>query len=308
MTTKETRYLMRSLLALFLALTALSLACTSAQTVPSKPVVRIASTNFSEQVTLAELYGQMLEAHGYTVERHFNLGNREVVAPALQAGQVDLYIEYLATMLRYVDRDAQPSADPQATHQALQTALQRTGLAVLAYAPAVDTNAFAVTRRTAAQYGLSKLSDLQPVADQLVLGGPPECARRPFCLPGLQETYGLRFKAFKALDALGPLTLAAIEDGDIDVGLFGSTDGVVAKRGLVMLEDDRHLQLADNVAPVVRADLLAKVPAEFPQLLDRVSAELTTSELVGLNTTVDVERQPVTDVTRAWLRSKSLVR
>jgi osmoprotectant transport system substrate-binding protein len=271
-------------------------------------VVRVASTNFSEQVTLAELYSLMLEAHGYAVERHFNLGNREVVAPALESGQVDVYVEYLATMLRYLDRDARPSSDARETHRALQSALSRRGLAVLAYAPAVDTNAFAVTRSTAAQFGLSKLSDLEPIADQMVLGGPPECTLRPFCLPGLQDTYGLRFKAFKPLDALGPLTVAALDNGQIDVGLFGSTDGVVAQKGFVVLEDDRHLQLADNVAPVIRADVLAKVPADFPELMDRVSGQLTTRDLIELNTTVDVERQPVRDVALAWLRSKGLVR
>ncbi|MDQ3810469.1 MAG: hypothetical protein M3336_09280, partial [Chloroflexota bacterium] len=154
----------------------------------SKPSIRIGSTNFSEQITLAELYSQMLEANGYAVERRFNLGNREVVAPALESGHIDLYVEYLASMLRYVDKNARASADAAETHEALQRALKPRNLAVLGYAPAVDTNAFGVTRSTAAQYGLSKLSDLSPVADRLVLGGPPECTQRPFCLLGLQDT------------------------------------------------------------------------------------------------------------------------
>ena len=272
-----------------------------------KPTVRVGSTNFSEQVTLAELYSQMLEGHGYTVERHLNLGNREVVAPALESGQIDLYVEYLATMLRYLDRTAKASPDAAVTHRALQAAIQPRKLTVLAYAPAVDTNAFAVTRETAARYNLKQLSDLRPLASDLVLGGPPECVERPFCVIGLRETYGLRFKSFRELDALGPLTMAALEGGQIDVGLFGSTDGLVAQKGFVVLEDDRHLQLADNVAPVIRDDVLARAPSELPSLLNAVSAELTTQELMSLNTSVDVERRDVRDVVAAWIRSKGLV-
>lgn len=273
-----------------------------------KATVRVGSTNFSEQVTLAELYSQMLEANGYAVERRFNLGSREVVAPALEAGRIDLYIDYLASLLRYANRAATGSPNAAETHKALTDALKPRNLSVLAYAPAIDTNAFAVTRETASKYGLTKLSDLQPVASQLVLGGPPECVERPFCMVGLRETYGLEFKAFKRLDTLGPLTVAALESSQIDVGLFGSTDGVVAQKGFVVLDDDKHLQLADNVAPVVRNDLLATTSPELPNLLDSVSAELTTRELVGLNTRVDAERQDVREVAAAWLRSKGLVR
>src|ERR671926_369940 len=111
---------MRSILSALLLLSLMAVACTpSLPPAADKPVVRVASTNFSEQVTLAELYSQLLEAHGYTVERHFNLGTREVVTPSLESGAVDVSIEYLATMLRYVDREAQPSTDARETHQAL---------------------------------------------------------------------------------------------------------------------------------------------------------------------------------------------
>jgi osmoprotectant transport system substrate-binding protein len=278
-----------------------------------KPTVRVGSTNFAEQSILAELYAQALEANGYKVERRLNLGPREVVEPALESNQIDLYAEYMATLLAFVGKASGANApaasgDPAATASTLQSALQPKGLAVLDYAPAVDTNGYVVTRATADKYRLTKLSDLAPVASQLVLGGPPECPDRPFCLPGLRDTYGLTFKDFKPLDAGGPLTVAALEGNQVDVGVIFTTDAVIATRGLVLLADDKRLQLADNVVPVVRADFLNKAPADFKTTINAVSAKLTTEELTGLNKAVGVDRKEPRDVAAAWLRDKGLVK
>jgi osmoprotectant transport system substrate-binding protein len=136
---------------------------------------------------------------------------------------------------------------------------------VLDFAPnAIDANGYVVTKPTADKYKLVKMSDLQPVAGELVLGGPPECPTRPFCLIGLQNTYNLKFKDFKSLDAGGPLTVAALDagsaNGGVDVGLLFTTDPAIAIKNYVLLEDDKHLQLADNIAPVVRNDILARAP------------------------------------------------
>ena len=270
------------------------------------PVVRIGSTNFTEQVILAELYARALEDSGFRIERKLNLGNREIVEPALESGQIDLYVEYLATLLRFLK--GEPSADPAQTHQALQDALRPKGLTVLDYAQASDTNAFAVTRATAEKYHLSKISDLAPVAGQLVLGGPPECPLRPFCLIGLQATYGLQFREFKPLDVGGPITVAALEGGQIDVGLFSSTDAVIRLKDFVVLEDDKHLQLADNVAPVVRDDLLSQMPPEFRSRVNAVSAHLTTQDLTDLNEQVGIDRRDPRQVAQAWLEAKGLLK
>jgi osmoprotectant transport system substrate-binding protein len=271
------------------------------------PTVRIGSTNFTEQLIVAELYAQALEAHGYTVERRLNLGNREIVAPALESGQIDLVPEYLATYLTYLTKDkSKASTDPAATRRSLQEALTPRHLTVLDYAPAVDTNGFVVTKETAGKYHLKRLSDLAPVAGQLVLGGPPECPVRPFCIPGLRQVYGITFKDFKALDAGGPLTVAALEGKQIDVALLFTTDAVIAAKRLVLLQDDRGLQLADNIAPVVRDDLLAKAPDNFRSLLDGVSAKLTTEEITALNRKVGLDKQDPRAVAGAWLKQKGL--
>jgi len=276
-----------------------------------KPAVKVGSTNFYEQGILGELYAQVLENGGYTVERKFNLGSREIVQPALESGQIDLDAEYLATLLSFVDKNAKASTDPAVTAKALQAALIPKKLTVLDYAAATDQNGFVVTKDTAAKYNLKKLSDIAANAQgQLVLGGPPECPspQRPFCKTGLEQTYGIKFKDFKPLDAGGPLTVAALEGKQIDIGLlFTSDPGIVAK-GFVLLEDDKHLQLSDNIAPVVRDDLLAKDDGTIKKLLNGISAKLSQDELNGMNKLVSVDKKDPKDVAREWLKRQGLIK
>jgi osmoprotectant transport system substrate-binding protein len=275
----------------------------------NRPTIRIGSTNFAEQTVLAELYGQALEANGYKIERKLNLGNREIVAPAIESGQIDLYAEYLATYLVFQTKDPKrASSDPAATYTALQDVLASKNLTVLDFAPAIDTNGFVVTKETAQKYGLTRMSDLAKVNEQLILGAPPECPTRPFCLIGLQQTYGLKFKEFKPLDAGGPLTVAALKGKQIDVALLFTTDAVIQTEGFVLLQDDKRLQQADNVAPVVRNDVLQKASGDFRTLLNQVSQRLTTEELTTLNRQVGVDKKDPRDVAGAWLRAKGIVK
>jgi osmoprotectant transport system substrate-binding protein len=272
----------------------------------SKPTVKTASFNFDESVILMELYSQILEANGYPIERHARLGTREIVEPALESGQIDLVPEYLATLEAFLAKtNSKASPDPAATQNALQELLSPKNIAVLDFAQAVDTNGFVVTKTTADKNKLAKMSDLQPVASQLVLGGPPECPQRPFCLIGLQNTYGLQFKDFKPLDSGGPLTAAALDSGDVDVGLLFTTDPNITLKNYVLLEDDKHLQLADNVAPVVRNDVLTR-GADAKTLLNSVTSKLTTADLTDMNKQVGIDHKDAKDVAAAYLKSKGL--
>jgi osmoprotectant transport system substrate-binding protein len=274
----------------------------------AKPNVKVGSTNFYEQGILGELYAQILENSGYTVERKFNLGNREIVQPALESGQIDVDAEYLATLLVFLDKNAKASTDPKDTAKALQAALSPRKLTVLDAAAATDQNGFVVTKDTASKFNLKKLSDLGPIGGQLVLGGPAECPNRPFCQQGLKGTYGITFKDFKPLDAGGPLTVAALEGKQIDVGLlFTSDPGIVAK-GFVLLEDDKHLQLSDNIAPVVRDDLLAKDDGTIKKLLNSISAKLSQDELNAMNKQVSVDKKDPKDVAKEWLKKQGLIK
>jgi osmoprotectant transport system substrate-binding protein len=143
--------------------------------------------------------------------------------------------------------------------------------------------------------------------DQLVLGAPPTCPDRIFCMIGFRDVYGLTFKDFRPLDTGGPITVAALEAGQIDVALLFSSDAVITVKGFVTLEDDKLLQLADNVAPVIRSEVLSSAPEDLPLLLNSVSALLTTEELIELNKQVGVDRQDPKDAAGAWLRAKGLV-
>jgi osmoprotectant transport system substrate-binding protein len=273
----------------------------------ARPTVKIGSTNFSEQLVLGELYAQVLESNGYRVERKFNLGTREIVEPALESGQIDMDAEYLATLLSFVDKNAKPSTDPAETSKLLQQALTPKKLTVLQYAPAVDQNGFVVTKATADKNNLKKMSDLQPVAKDMILGGPPECPQRPFCLPGLEQTYGLKFKDFKPLDTGGPITVQALEGNQIQVGLLFTTDANITVKNFVLLDDDKHLQLSDNVAPVVRDDLLAQAP-DLRNLINAIAPKLTTAELTNLNKQVGVDKKEPKDVAGAWLKANGLIK
>src|SRR2546425_3343625 len=194
-----------------------------------KGTITIASFNFSESIILAHIYGGALKNKGYTVKYRDKLGNREVVEPALENGQIDLYAGYAATDLTFVEKrqgvTADAGTDAQANVQKLNSVLSSKSIKALDPSPAVDQNAFAVTKAEADANHLVKLSDVSAVASGWTLGGPPQCPTRPFCQPGLAQTYGLHFKAFKALDAGGPLTYAAFRTGDINIGLVFSSDG-----------------------------------------------------------------------------------
>ena len=283
-------------------------ACGGATSGGAKPAITIGSTNFSEQLVLGELYSQILESNGYAVTRKFNLGNREIVFPALQSGQIDMEADYLATLLAFVDKTAKGSTDPKATATTLQSALTPKGVTVLDYAPAVDQNGFVVTKATADKYKLAKLSDLAAVGNQLVLGGPAECPNREFCAMGLKNKYGITFKEFKPLDTGGPLTVQALVGGQIDVGLLFTSDATIAVRGFVLLADDKQLQLSDNVAPVVRNDYLTKAGDDFKKLVNSIAPKLTTAELTGMNKLVEVDKKDPKDVAKDWLKKQGLIK
>jgi len=308
--------LRRALFAAFVAASVVVTACGGAGgggASPSgaKPAVIVGSTNFYEQLTLGELYSQILESNGYTVTRKFNLGNREIVEPAIESGQIDIDAEYLATLLAFVDKDgkvAKPTTDPKETQTGLQKALDPKGLTVLDFAAATDQNGFVVTQATSSSKNLKKISDLVPVAKDLVLGGPPECPTRPFCALGLKNTYGITFKDFKPLDTGGPLTITALDGKQIDVGLLFTSDPSIVAKNFVLLDDDKHLQLADNIAPVVRNALLQKDDGTIKRLLNSISAKLTQAELNDMNKQVAVDKADSKVVAAAWLKKQGLIK
>ncbi len=145
------------------------------------------------------------------------------------------------------------------------------------------------------------------VAAALVLGGPPECPTRPYCQQGLIKTYDAHFKSFKPLDAGGPLTVAALKNGSIGIGLLFTTSGAIVGNGWVLLKDDKHLQPADNVTPVVNDTVVNAYGADLKTLVDGVSAKITTEGLTELNKQTDIDQQDPDTVAQAWLKKENLL-
>jgi osmoprotectant transport system substrate-binding protein len=273
---------------------------TATPTATSKGTITVAGFNFPESSVLAQLYGQELAHDGYTINYKANLGTRKVVAPALQSAQIDMYPGYAASELEYFNNGAgEATPDPVATTAKLNTYLAKINAIALTPSAAFDGNAYAVTKATATKYNLKTLSDLTPVASQLVFGAGPECPTYKFCLPGLMSVYGLHFKQNLTLDTDGPATRAAFKNGSIQVGLVFSSDSDLNSLGLVVLQDDKHMIAADNVVPVVRQ---AIATAEVKTVLDKVDAGLTTADLVTMNGQVELLHQDPDAVAKAYLQ------
>ncbi|HEX7247667.1 MAG TPA: ABC transporter substrate-binding protein [Actinomycetota bacterium] len=253
---------------------------------------------FTENQLVAEMYAQVLEHAGYEVEREFDLRSREVSQSALESGQIDLKPEYISSLLLFLDANGQPSNDPADVAGQVGERLEPKGITVLTPSPAQDTNQFVANAKTAEAFDLTTLSSLAPVADQLTIGAPPECPLRPFCLPGLRDTYGILFDDFEPLDAGGPQTVAALKADEVQIGLMFSTDPSIEANGFIALVDDKYLQDAENITPVIRTE---KLNDEVRRLLDAMSARLSSDTVTELVGEVVIDGQAVPAVAKAFL-------
>jgi len=288
-----------------------AVACTSTTPDVARPsdagkgtIVVGVSGDFAENQLVAEMYASVLEHAGYTVERQFDLRSREISQSALESGQIDLKPEYLSSLLLFLEANADPSDDPADVAAKDGELLGSRGISVLTPSPAQDTNTFVANAETAQRFGLTTMTSLGAVANQLTLGAPPECPQRPFCLTGLRDAYGILFYDFEPLDAGGPQTVAALKSNDVQVGLLFSTDPSIRANGFIPLVDDKHLQDAENITPVIRAD---KLNDEIAGLLDAVSAKLTTENVTTLVGKVVIDGQDVATVARDFLTANDLI-
>ena len=277
--------------------------CTSDGTVGIAAVaaddaITVGSFDFPESELIAEIYAQALERAGFQVDREFGVGPRELLMPALQQGLVEIVPEYQGSALTFLGGEISPDAAEEQTR--LEARLAGLGLVALDPAPAQDRNGFAVTVETASRLGLRSISDLAPTSRTLTFGGPPECQQRDLCLVGLKDVYGLAFKSFVALDAGGPLTVRALEEGVVDVALLFTTSGALVTRDLVLLVDDRKLEPAEHLVPLVRRDVLDRFGQEVRTALADATNDLATKALIRMNADV-AGGTPVSEVASAWL-------
>jgi osmoprotectant transport system substrate-binding protein len=270
----------------------------------SRTVVVGVSGAFAENQLVAEMYARVLEHAGYAVEREFDLRSREVSQSALESGQIDLKPEYLSSLLLFLDSKAQGSREPADVATQVGDRLRPKGITVLTPAPAQDMNQFVANAETAQEFDLTTLSSLAPVADRLTIGAPPECPLRPFCMLGLRDVYGILFEDFAPLDAGGPLTIEALKSDEVQIALMFSTDPSIEANGFIPLVDDKYLQDAENITPVMRTE---KVNDEVRRLLDAVSARLTSNIVTELVRKIVIDGQDVATVASAFLAENGLL-
>ncbi|MDN5857501.1 MAG: ABC transporter substrate-binding protein [Pseudonocardia sp.] len=263
----------------------------------------VGSANFTESQILASIYAQALQAKGIEVEQIPPIGSRETYFPGLQDGSVDLIPEYTGVLLQYLNKDA-TETEPDAVYAALQKVLPPS-LIVLEKSAAQDKDAVVVTRETATKLNVKSIADLAPYCGTLVFGGPPEFQTRPDGIPGLKEKYNCTFKEYKSLDAGGPLTVGALKSGEVQAADIFTTDAAIPANDFVVLEDPKSNFAAQNVVPLINK---AKATDEVKQVLNAVSAKLTTEGLTKLNAEASSDAKPSLDtVAKNWLTANGLI-
>jgi len=284
----------------------------SGEDTATSETITVGGATFTESAIMIEMYAALLEDAGYTVEVK-PVENRELYAPELESGSIDVVPEYAATFTEYLNLAANgPDAEPLATGdvdetvQALRPLAQAKGLEVLEPADAANQNAFFVTEQFATEHDLTTLSDLGELGQPIVLAGTQECPERPKCQLGLEQVYGIDISQNLPLGFGSVQNKQAVVEGDAQLGLSGTTDGTLGALGLVVLEDDQQLQNADNLVPVVNAEGPAGTE-QVAEVLNGLSETLTTDDLAELNRRVDEQREQAADVAEDYLAEQGLI-
>lgn len=272
----------------------------------------VGAAGFTESNVLAQMYADLLQKAGFDVQVK-TVASQEIFQSSLEKGEIAVVPEYAATYANSLETEVTGTQSPTAASPDLQTTLDnlekyatQKGLTHLDPAKAVDQNAFAVTKDYAAQHNLTTLSDLGASGLSVKLAAPAECATRPFCKPGLEKTYGITISDILPLDFDSLPLKQAVVQGKVQLGLVATTDATLDQLGLVVLTDDKHLQNADNLIPIVNKQVLADHP-EIADAINPLAAVLTTEDLGALDNKVDGERQTVQAVAQEYLQSKGLL-
>jgi glycine betaine/choline ABC-type transport system substrate-binding protein len=272
-----------------------------------RPPLAIGSKGFTEQLVLAEIYAQAFDAAGYRVTVAPPVADGREAVAELERGRIDAYPEYIGTALTSLYDEAVEDV-PRAVDQAYgeaRAAFAEDGLTALPPTPFSNSNGFAMRQEDTETLAITTLSGLRDRAPDLVLSGPPECARRADCKLGLERVYGIRFKEFMPVDVA--LRHQPLVDGDADVGLVFTTDGHIRTENLALLEDDRHMQPPENVTLVVRDEALRAAGPDLRRIVAAVQRGLTTLVMQELNSRVDLDGETPAAVAYTYLREAGYV-
>ncbi|SDY93503.1 glycine betaine ABC transporter substrate-binding protein [Tessaracoccus flavus] len=267
---------------------------------PSQTIV-VGSQDYYSNEIIAEAYAQALEAEGYTVDRQFRIGQREAYLPEIESGAIDLFPEYTGPLLQYWSPEPEERLSDE-VYEALEGVVPD-GLRVLDQSEATDQDSYTVTRAFADEWDLEQVSDLANVDTPLTLGANSEAESRPNGPQGLKDVYGVDAAFTPIEDGGGPLTVKALNDGDIQLAIIYTADPTIQENDLVSLEDDKGLFLASHVVPLASDDVDDAAASVINEVSDAMSAE----DLVSLNARSVQEQLPAADIARDWLADEGLV-
>jgi osmoprotectant transport system substrate-binding protein len=267
--------------------------------IPDGPAIKIGAQDFGESAILASIYDQALDDAGFDVDTTEVGGFRDLLFAAFESGDVNLAPDYVASELNFLQAGSATN-DVDESLEKLQPLLEAKGLVALDPSEAVDNNIFVMTKDRADELGIESLSDLAEKGTDLKLGAPQDCEENAFCLPGLEETYGLDLSGnFVPLDA--GVIATSLNEGAIDVAVLFSTDGRLADEDWVVLEDDKNLAAADNIVPVLTKELVDAYGDALTTVLNNISAELTTDDVIEMNKRYDIDKDDAEDIAADWL-------
>ena len=296
---KNTR--LKIMVVLVLALGLVAAACSDSSDPADGPTIRIRGQAFSEAVTIAEVYGQYLAGKGYNVEILTPAGFRTEAIDGLRNGELDLIVDYIGGSLTALAPDSPSSSNPDEVVAVIEPAYEELGATLLDYSPAVDGDAFVVR-------GDSPATSISDVADLgYVFGASAQCFERPQCYLGYTdpEVYGIEFASTITIE-FGPLLGEALAAGEVDAVVWNTTAPQIEEQGFKVLDDDKGLHPAQNIAPIVNTEVLVAYGDQLRNDLNTLSAAITTADLLAWNTETDIVKRESDDVATVWLESKDL--
>jgi osmoprotectant transport system substrate-binding protein len=264
------------------------------------PTIKIGAQDFGESAILSEIYKQALDANGFDAKVVKVGGFRDLLFAAFDKGSVNLAPEYVASEANFL-KAGSASSDVDKSLANLKPLLDKKGLTALTPSPAVDQNIFVMTKKRSDELGITSLSDLADKGKDLKLGAPQDCEENAFCIPGLKRVYDLDMSGnFVPLDA--GVIATSLNGGAIDVATLFSTDGQLADNDWVVLKDDKGLAGADNIVPVLSNDLVDAYGDSLTNLLDDISSQLTTDDLIDMNKSYNVDKEDADKIASNWLK------
>lgn len=264
-----------------------------------EPIV-IGSQDYYSSEIISEVYAQALEAEGYSVDRQFRIGQREVYVPELESGDIDLFPEYTGPLLQYWEPDTEARLSDD-VYESLKKAAPE-GLRVLEQSPATDQDSYTVTKEFAERWGVETIDDLAKVTEPMTMGANSEAEERPNGPKGLKETYGVDVGFTPIEDSGGPLTVKALNDGSIQLAIIYTADSTIAQNKLVSIKDTKGLFLASHVVPLASDN----VDQGAEDVINKVSAAMQPEDLLNMNRRSVADQLPASEIAREWLRKADL--